>query len=205
VTIVRPRSRALALAMAGSAVGAVLALTGCLNQASAPTNTTSASAPTSSSSAPSAPSASPSPTNPPGTPVTIACTSVLTPQQVYNYNPNYVATQAFKPGQGTLGATAVAASGRVCGWVNETSGVKLEVAVAQPAPRQLATLRSAATSGTAVQPGGSATGFFSVAGGSGTLQIFTGAYWIVLSSADIASQTDVATLATDVLGNLPKS
>lgn len=190
--------------MTAGAVAAVLGLTGCLNQTSAPSSTSSAGAPSPSGAASSVPSSSPSATTPPGTPVTIACASVLTPQQVYNYNPNYVAMATYKPGPGSLGATAAAASGRVCGWVNETSGVKLEVTVAQPASSQLATLRTAATSGTEVKPGGSATGYFSVTGGTGILQIFTGAYWVVLSSADIASQTDVAGLATDVLANLPK-
>jgi hypothetical protein len=193
------------LAMTAGAAATVLVLTGCLNQTSAPTHTSTAGAPSPSDSASSTPSTSPTPTTPPGTPVTIACASVLTPQQVYNYNPNYVAMATFKPGPGTLGATAATASGRVCGSVNETSGVKLEVAVAQPAPSQLATLRSAAASGTAVQPGGSATGYFSTSSGAGTLQIFTGAYWVILSSADISSPSDVSSLATDVLGNLPKS
>jgi hypothetical protein len=133
--------------------------------------------------------------------VTIACAKVLTPQQVYDYNPNYVEVASYKPSAGTPGAQVAADQGQVCGWLNETSGVKLEVAIAHPASSELSTLRSGAT-GSTVQLGGGGIGYFEVAGGVGRIQIFSGAYWIVISSADIAAEGDVDPVAKDVLGNL---
>lgn len=135
--------------------------------------------------------------------MTIACTDILTAQQVYDYNPNYVATNSYKPGPGTLGAQAAADQGRVCGWLNETSSVELEVAVAQPAPGVLTTLKSGAAAGTAVQLGGGVTGYFRTSNGIGQLQAFARGYWVIVSSADVASESDADPIAKDVLVNLP--
>jgi hypothetical protein len=195
--------------LAAGGVCAVLVLTGCVNQTpassgSGPSGTSSGTS--SPSGPPSSPSSSATPTvtpGTPGTPVTIACANILTAQQVYDYNPNYVGTNTYKPGPGTLGAQAAADNGRVCGWLNETSGVELEVAIAQPAESTLATLKSGAASGTAVQLGGGVTGYFGAVGGVGQLQAFTRGFWVIVSSADIASESDADPIAKDVLGHLP--
>jgi hypothetical protein len=182
----------------------LLVLTGCVEQTPSPTSAPTGKAPTSAPTNTTPPSSpSPTPTVPP-TPVSIACAKVLTPQQVYDFNPNYVASATYAPGAGTPGAHVAADRGRVCGWVNETSGVKLEVAIARPAPNDLGALRSEAT-GTTTQLGGGAVGFFHVASGIGSIQIFSGTYWIVVSSADIAAEGDVDPIAKDVLGNLAAS
>jgi hypothetical protein len=191
------RSRSTGLVLAAGAAVTVLLLTGCVDQKPSPTHTANSGG----TSGASTPTPTQTASVAPPTPVTIACAKVLTLQQVYDYNPNYVQAASYKPGAGTPGAQVAADQGQVCGWLNETSGVKLEVAIAHPASSELGTLRSGAT-GSSVQLGGGAVGYFQVAGGVGRMQIFSGVYWIVISSADIASEGDVDPIATDVLGNL---
>lgn len=175
-----------------------LVLAGCVQQTPNPTNSATDS-PSSSSTPSTSPSATPTASGVPSIPVTTACTAIFTAQQVYDFNPNYVATASYKPAPGTLQAQAAADQGRACAWLNETSGVKLEISVARPG--NLASLRSGA-SGSSEQLGGSAVGYFSTAGGVGRMQIFSGTYWIVISSQDISGTGDVDPIAKDVLGNL---
>lgn len=181
-----------------AAASLALLLAGCVQQTPTPTNGPSdgsSSGPSQSS----GPSATPTATGAPSIPVTTACTTILTAQQVYDYNPNYVATATYKPTPGTPQSQAVADQGKACAWLNETSGVKLLVSVARPG--DLASLKSAAT-GTQEKLSGSAVGYFMSTGGLGQLQVFSSSYWIVISSQDISSTSDVNPLAANVLGNL---
>jgi hypothetical protein len=129
---------------------------------------------------------------------------VLTAQQVYDYNPNYVAKDSYKPGAGSDAASVVAASGIACGWVDETSGSILSVAIAQPAAVTLQLTQQLAAAGNSpISLTGSAVGYFSSANGVGELQVFTHTYWIVISSSDFSAASDVSPTAKLVLGNLP--
>jgi hypothetical protein len=116
-------------------------LTACVN--AKPSHTPHPSASSASPSPSPTPTLSPTPTPTPtvtaaaGTPVTTKCAVILTAQQVYDYNPNVVAKTAYTPAAGTLAAHAAAASGRVCEWVNETSGATLEISVRPVTPHRL--------------------------------------------------------------------
>jgi hypothetical protein len=113
---------------------------------------------------------------------------------------NFVADNDYAPPAGTDSATAVADSGVACGWVDETSGAILSVAVAKPVSADLTSLRASAQAGSsAVLPFSNATGYFSTAGGIGELQVFSGPYWIVISSADFSATGDVQPIAADVI------
>ena len=176
---------------------AVLSLAGCIDNPPTPTNSPTTPATTST------PTSSPTPTATP-TPVTLACTTILTAQQVYNYNPNFVADNDYQPVAASDAATALADSGVACGWVDETSGSVLSVAIARPTAADLASLKASAsgsTSPVAVAPG--ATGYFSSSGGIGELQVFSGAYWVVISSSDFSAAGDVQPTAAVVIGNIP--
>jgi hypothetical protein len=192
---VKPVSRIVAVVAVGTF--AVLALAGCIDNS--PSKTTGA--PTSSASST---SASPTPgSTPTGTPVKLPCTTVLTAQQVYNYNPNYVAQDSYKPAPDTDAASAVTQGGIACGWVDETSGSVLSVAIASPPSSEFTSLyHSAQDEGSAPWANSNATGFFHAQGDIGEFQVFSAPYWIVISSPDFAATGDASPTAIDVLGNL---
>jgi len=127
---------------------------------------------------------------------------LFTAQQVYDYNPNYGPDSTYAPASSTVAARAVAERGRACEWVNETSSVALDVAASRPAPADLATIKSAAGKGSAVTVATGVTSYYSTSGAVGQLQMFSGSYWIVISSADFTGPADVMGLAKTILGNL---
>jgi hypothetical protein len=118
----------------------------------------------------------------PATPVTIDCNELVSLQAVYDFNPNYGNQPDFTPPAGSNAATIAASEGTVCNWVNQTSGENFIVAVAQPAPDQLAAVRSAAEAGTPASGIGDVA-YFSSAGGVGEAQVFAGPYWLVAASS----------------------
>jgi len=109
---------------------------------------------------------------------------------MYQFNPNFSLMPDYAPAAGTPTAVAIANAGLACGWVQQTDGEKIEISVAQPAPSTLAQLRAAASG--EVAPGE----YFNSAGSTGTVQIFTGPYWIVATSAYFGA-ADEATILTD--------
>ena len=161
---------------------------------------TSASPKPSSSSHPSAsgPSASPSasatasssPTTPTAaTPTKIPCSTLVSAQVVYDFNPNFGLDSGFSPKSGTAAATAVADKGTACSWLNQTSADTFAIAVARPAAAELASLKTTAATGTAVAELGDPA-YFSTSGGVGRVDVFRGAYWLVATSVYFGSATD---------------
>lgn len=133
----------------------------------------------------------------------LPCTTVLTAQQVYDYNPNYVAKDDYSPTAGSDAATVAADSGTVCGWVNETSGSTLSVAIAEPAASDLAGRKSAAAGASSpVSVAAGAVGYFSTVDGAGELQVFTSKYWVVIASSDFAAAGDAKPTAQVVIRNI---
>jgi hypothetical protein len=132
-------------------------------------------------------------TDPEATAVSIKCTDLISPQAMYDYNPNFLLLSNFTPPAGSAAATAIASKGVACRWENSTSGVTIDVSVAQPAPSELDGLKSDA--------GSRASGFdgyFAVKDGTGTAQVFDGAYWATISSKAFFEAGDVVDLFADV-------
>ncbi|MCU1408331.1 MAG: hypothetical protein JWM23_411 [Microbacteriaceae bacterium] len=205
----RPRLR-LSLAVATGAL-ALVTLAGCSPQ-SAPSSSASASAPApgSTDGATSNPGSTPTPTatpEAPNTPVTLGCDEVLSPDDVYTFNPNFGTAPDYKPGSGSTAETAVKYDGVACGWLNQTSGEVIAVAVAQPSEARLTQLKDKAIAqSTPVPTYGTppaADGFFSSTAGTGTAQVFSGKYWVTLSSVAFFEPGDVQELAAAVLSHLP--
>ncbi|WP_010205067.1 hypothetical protein [Salinibacterium sp. PAMC 21357] len=173
-----------------------LLLTACVPTESEPTSPTSTrtSAPSSTPSDSSTPEPSSSASSDPeATAVNLACTDLITPQAMYDFNPNFLLLNSFTPAAGSPAATALASKGVACRWENSTSGVTIDVSVAQPSPANVDSLKSKA--------GGKAAGFdgyFAVSGDTGTAQVFDGAYWATLSSQAFFEAGDVVELAADV-------
>lgn len=144
------------------------------------------------------PSATPEPTtsstmDPEATPVSIDCGDLISPQAMYDFNPNFLLLNSFNPAAGSAAATAIAAQGVACRWENSTSGVVIDVSVAKPAPSKLESLKSDAGSAAS-----SFDGYFAVSGGTGTAQVFSGAYWATLSSAAFFEAADASDLVANV-------
>ncbi|WP_051973271.1 hypothetical protein [Cryobacterium sp. MLB-32] len=188
-------------------VGSVLALllTGCSAAATPSPTTSSTTTPSATATASATPTPTPTP-EPTGTPIALSCGELLTAQQVYDFNPNYGTAPAYEPADDSLAATAVKYSGLACAWSNQTSGELIEIAVTQPEPALMTTLKDKAIADSQVVPTYSSSaeieGFFTVEGGSGQVQVFTGTYWVTLSSPVFFEPGDAQALVATVLGNL---
>lgn len=183
------------------AVLAVSALAACTPEPSprsTPRTASSSPAPTPTAASP---TPTPSPTGTP-TPVALTCDQVITLQQLYDFNPNFGVNPGYSPATGSPGATAVAAKGVACSWMNQTSRETIDVSIAKPAPEQLAALKADAAAGTSTDAY-EAEGYFAAAGGAGTAQIFTDGYWVTATSSWFQQPGDASAIVSDVLGNLP--
>ncbi|KRC58494.1 hypothetical protein ASE14_18085 [Agromyces sp. Root81] len=191
-----------AAAAALIAAASVMLLSGCTGETSAPEKTT---APPKASETPGA-SAEPTATAEPPVPFAIECDALLTPDQLYAFNPNFGTAPDFQPKGGDIVAV-VDEAGTACGWLNQTSGEIIEIAVATPpAATLLAHQNAAAMGSTPVPTYGTppeVEGYFSQANGTGEAQVFSGPYWIVIESSALFEPGDAGQLVADVLGNLP--
>jgi hypothetical protein len=186
------------------AAASVLALTACSPGEAAPSESPSPSA-----TATTEPTTTPTETAPPeetATPFAIDCDALLTIDQLYAFNPNFSVDPGYAPGGGAV-AEVVAQGGTACGYINQSSGEVIAIAVATPTAAALEERGNAAAStSTAVPTYGTppdAEGYFTQAGGQGQAQVFAGPYWIVLESPVLFEPGDAQQLVADVRGNLP--
>ena len=166
------RSPAVAL----TALVLVLSLAGCAPQPAPQPTATATTAP----SATSEPEPSTAPF--PGAPLAIECSTLVTDQAMYDYNPNYGLDDSWRPVSGTPAAKAVDLGGTACAWRNETGGELLIVAAAHPSDDELAALGTGAP--------------FAVTGDTGTAQSFDNGYWVVTSSTEYLEAADAAPIVT---------
>lgn len=196
----------------------MLALTGCTSNPVVPRATTPATssaspeAPAPAPASPAAtdapeasPTAAPSPTQTPsGTPVGLGCDDVLSPDDIYAFNPNFGTAPDFEPTG--LVASAPSYGGVACGWLNQSSGTILEVSVAKPDEQSTEDLKNKAVmAGKAVPTYGTppeVEAYFSKSGETGTVQVFTGGYWVVASSEAFYEPGDAQKLITMIQDNL---
>ena len=209
--VARPRRTAVTLL---TVAASVTLLAGCA--AAHPTATTSAKPST--STGPATPGAKPgdppktgatpraTPTPEP-TPVALSCDKLLTPEQLYSFNPNVGADPGYKPKRGSLVAKVASRKGTACGWLNQTSNETVEFAVARPAASELTDMKDAAISTSHAVPTygvpPEVEGYFAPGGDAGVVQVFSKGYWIVGSSSTFLEPGDPAELVADILANLP--
>jgi hypothetical protein len=190
----------IALALAGAVVTAV---TACAPETAAtPDKTTTPTA---------APSSTPEPTAsataaPGSIPVTIDCNTLISPQTMYDYNPNFGLSESYKPAAGTEAADIVGVAGLACAWINQTSGETVEVAVANLPAEKLTELKNEfVTSSNSVPTYGDPTkveGYFELAEGVGQAQAFAGPYWISAASASFFEPGDAQPVVTAAIAGL---
>ncbi|WP_223695038.1 iron ABC transporter ATP-binding protein [Leifsonia poae] len=187
--------------------GAML-LSGCVGGSGStkPTATPSATA-TTGGGTNTTPTPTPTPSDPP-TPLAIPCDQVITPDQLYAFNPNFGTDPGYAPKASTLEQQVADWKGTTCAWLNQTSGETIEIAVAKPPASAMEGLKNAAvTTSQPVPTYGvppAVEGYFKP-GTAGEVQIFTGSYWIVATSTAFSEPGDPAPLMQNVLANLPKS
>lgn len=188
------------------AAASVALLSGCTGATPAPpTASTPATAPP----ATEAPTTTPEPTEPaePPIPFEVACDVLLTADQLYAFNPNFGTDPGYRPQAAVIVTAVEEDAGTACGYLNQTSGDVIEIAVAAPteaageARRNQAALTSRPVPTYGTPP--DVEGYFDAAGGSGTAQAFSGPYWIVIDSPALFEPGDAQQLVASVLQNLP--
>lgn len=181
----------------------LVVLSGCVPTTS-PTASGSASGLASStpsaSSSPTA-TAAPTPTASP-TPVTIGCSTLITADDMYKFNPNFGLLTSWTPTKGSAAATALSESGIACRWSNQTSGDTIDVSVAHLDASSIEDLKNEAVSQGTLVPTYGDEAYFSTTGGVGTAVVFQGNYWLVATSVAFAEPGDPADLIAAALGAL---
>jgi hypothetical protein len=195
------RSPVLVTSASALLVASVL-LTGCTTPEPAPTTPSTTTPSESSTPTPSTEPTEPSATSS-STPVDVPCTTLVSLQTMYDFNPNFSLLGSWNPDAGTPAAEAVAARGTVCRWQNGTSGEVIDISVAS---FDEATLEAKATatssSSTKVDSYGSDEAYFSSNGGIGEAVVFHGAYWVVVRSVAFFEAGDAQPIVSSVLAAL---
>jgi len=179
------RSRSLTFAFAVPVAAITLALlAGCALESKA-VDPVASSTPTRTSTP--TPTQTATPTSTPvstvdGIPITITCDQLITPQAMYDYNPNFSLKADYKPAAGSLAAQVATQKGLTCGWVNQTSGDLIEVAVAHLPAAHLTELKNTLVTTSHSVPTYNVEGYFLLNGKTGEAQAFSDPYWIVATS-----------------------
>ncbi|HEY6799331.1 MAG TPA: iron ABC transporter ATP-binding protein [Agromyces sp.] len=198
--LLRSRPACLALVAAAS----VGLLTGCVGATPEPTET--AAAPTAPAASPTSPP-EPTETAEPPIPFEISCDALITAEQLYAFNPNFGVDPGYEPSSAAVVTLVEEDAGTACGYLNQTSGEIIEVAVATPTEQAVETRKNtAALTSKPVPTYGTPPeieGYFLQAGGTGEAQVFHGPYWIVIDSPALFEPGDAQQLVASVLENLP--
>jgi hypothetical protein len=188
------------------AVAAVLAigLSGCVPQSDAvPSGPSATRAPNATPSDAPQPAVTDAPTGGfTSTPVTIDCNALVSPQAVYDYNPNYGLQPDFTPQAGTDVATIADNQGAVCNFVNQTSGETFVIAVAQFADGDLEHVEQGIAAKSTPVSGLGESAYFTASGGVGVAEVFAGPYWIVATSPAFFDAAEPTPLLNSTLAAL---
>ncbi len=185
--------------MAIAALG-IAALSGCVPTA-APTPSHSAASGTPTAGPTATRTSAPSPTAS-SIPVTIGCSTLITPDDMYAFNPNFGLLDSFTPAAGSAAATAKSEQGIACRWSNQTSGDTIDISVAHLDSASIETLKNDAVEKSTLVPTYGDEAYFSVSRGVGTAIVFQGDYWLVATSVAFLEPGDPADLITAALGAL---
>jgi len=135
-------------------------------------------------------------------PITIGCNTLITPDDIYAFNPNFALISNWTPKAGSAAATAKSEQGIACRWQNQTSGDTIDISAAHLDAASIEALKNAAVEKSTMVPTYGDEAYFSVSGGVGTAIVFQGTYWLVASSVEFAEPGDPADLITAALSAL---
>ncbi|GAB3606915.1 hypothetical protein GCM10027413_23240 [Conyzicola nivalis] len=137
-----------------------------------------------------------------GSPVTIGCNQLLSPEAIYAFNPNFGLSESFTPEPGSEAATIVEAKGLACGWVNQTSGEALTVAVANLPTDKLTDLKNNFVTTSNSVPTYDVEGYFEYDGTRGSAEAFSGPYWVSAVSPAFFEPGDAQPIIAAALAGL---
>ena len=200
-----PPTRSIGLALVAAA--SVALLCGCTGEMPGPAASADPTAGAANPTATATGAPEPTETAEPPVPFEISCDALLTAEQLYAFNPNFGSDPGYAPAAEAVVTAVEEDEGTACGYLNQTSGEVIEIAVATPTEQAGEARRNAAalsskpvpTYGTPPE----VEGYFLQAGGSGEAQVFSGPYWIVIDSPALFEPGDAQQLMTSVLENLP--
>ena len=178
---------------------ALALLSGCVPTPSPTAGDTASATPTDSPSASATPTPTPSTVS---TPITIGCNTLITPDDIYAFNPNFGLITSWTPKAGSAAATAKSEQGIACRWQNQTSGDTIDISVAHLDAASIEALKNAAVEKSTMVPTYGDEAYFSTSGGVGTAIVFQGDFWLVATSVDFLEPGDPADLITAALGAL---
>lgn len=152
------------------------------------------------------PTAQPSTTPPPSVPgiesvpISVPCDQILTPSELYEFNPNVSSDPS--PALSPNGLRALGYGGVSCSWVNLTSQERFAISLVQVSEDGIPVLQSQLA---ASAPGAGLSGidgYFRTEDGMGILDVISGSYWITVESAAFVSAADIEPLVVVVVDNL---
>jgi hypothetical protein len=173
-----------------------LALTGCAAELPLPLPTFTGS-PT--------PSASPTESAVPenaGTPIGLSCDELVSPQAMYDYNPNFGLNDSYVPAAGSAAARILDFNGLACSWVNQTSGEMIAVSVADLPAATLSKIKGDLTASSKPVTAFGPSGYFTVASGKGAADALNGPYWVDASSTAFGEAGDAQPIVAAALNGL---
>ena len=189
-----PRPLVLLPATAAMLIGL---LAGC-----APTSAAEPSSPP--SDPPSTPSAEPTePTEPTTVPIEEDCDTLVSPDAMYAYNPNFGLVDDWQPESGSAAADAVALDGVACQWLNQTSADTIDLSVASLDDDAIEALKNESVEESTMVPTYGDEAYFEVEDGVGTAIVFDGNYWLVASSTYFFEPGDATEIVESALSALP--
>jgi hypothetical protein len=191
------------LAVTAALLGSLL-LAGCTPApaaSSSPTTGPTESGPAASG----APTPSPAETAVASEPVEIACEALITPADMYAFNPNISMVAEATPKAGSKASEIAAMGGQFCQWANNSSNTTIDVAVARLGDAALTDLKNRAVTESKQVPTYAAPpveGYFTMVENEGEAQVFTGPYWITIRAIDFFEPGDAEQLAEAAIAHL---
>jgi hypothetical protein len=137
-----------------------------------------------------------------GNPVSIDCNTLVDPDTIYDLNPNLALSPSYAPEAGSEAATIVEAKGVACGWINQTSGETLVVAVADLPSDKLTDLKNNFVMTSNSVPTYKVEGYFTLDGAVGSAEAFNGPYWISAHSEEFYEPGDAQPVIAAAIAGL---
>ncbi|MFC0682460.1 hypothetical protein ACFFGH_31915 [Lysobacter korlensis] len=133
------------------------------------------------------------PTAPPPIPFEIACDTLVSPETIYAFNPNFALLPEPVVEPGSLAERVQTEQGTICSWQHLSSGEILTVAAAElPAETLVLVQNDAFEASNMVPTYGGDEGYFTVRAGTGEAQTFSGSHWVVSTSPTYLEPGDAA-------------
>lgn len=131
--------------------------------------------------------------------MTLTCEDLVSATVMYDFNPNFSLRPDFVPALGSLAAEAVSGNGIACQWVNQTSGVTIDLSVAHPPAAALTARMNDLISSSNSVPTYGVEGYFQVVSDGGSAQVFPLPYWITAVSPAFNEPGDAAPIITAMI------